>query len=109
MKSWRSTFDSGRLYSSLERKNTLATGASGKPISRAIAEQRMLDKLSRSLTEDIAPLLPASIRFNDEDAIQAFEKVWRQLIVRMQGEAWKLTEEVLADLRTSKYPGLLER
>ena len=81
----------------------------GKPISRAIAEQRMLDKLSRSLTEDIAPLLPASIRFNDEDAIQAFEKVWRQLIVRMQGEAWKLTEEVLADLRTSKYPGLLER
>ena len=81
----------------------------GKPISRAIAEQRMLDKLSRSLTEDIAPLLPANIRFNDEDAIQAFEKVWRQLIVRMQGEAWKLTEEVLADLRTSKYPGLLER
>ena len=81
----------------------------GKPISRAIAEQRMLDKLSRSLTEDIAPLLPASIRFNDEDAIQAFEKVWRQLIVRMQGAAWKLTEEVLGDLRTSKYPGLLER
>jgi len=30
----------------------------GKPVSRAVAEQRMLEKLGRSLTEDIAPLLP---------------------------------------------------
>jgi predicted nucleotidyltransferase component of viral defense system len=47
----------------------------GKPITRAIAEQRMLEKLTRSLTEDIAPLLPAGIRFNDDDALQAFERV----------------------------------
>jgi predicted nucleotidyltransferase component of viral defense system len=34
----------------------------GKPITRAIAERRMLEKLTRSLIEDIAPLLPAGIR-----------------------------------------------
>lgn len=81
----------------------------GKPISRAIAEQRMLEKLSRSLTEDVAPLLPAGIRFNDEDAIQAFEKVWRELIARIHGDAWKLTDEAVADFRAKRYPGLLER
>ena len=48
----------------------------GKPITRAVAEQRMLEKLTHSLTEDIAPLLPAGVRFNDHDAIQAFERVW---------------------------------
>ena len=46
----------------------------GKPITRAVAEQRMLEKLTRSLTEDIAPLLPAGVRFNEDDAKQAFER-----------------------------------
>jgi predicted nucleotidyltransferase component of viral defense system len=41
----------------------------GKPITRAMAEQRMLEKLTRSLTEDVAPMLPASVRWSDEDAI----------------------------------------
>jgi len=36
----------------------------GKPISRAVAEQRLSEKLDRNLTEDIAPLLPAGIQFN---------------------------------------------
>ena len=45
------------------------TSMEGKPISRAVAEQRMLRKLSRSLTDDIALLLPADIQFDDEDAI----------------------------------------
>lgn len=79
----------------------------GKPISRAVAEQRMLEKLTRSLTEDIAPLLPAGVRFNDEDATQAFERVWRELIVRLKGDAWKLTGKALEELRASRYPGLL--
>jgi predicted nucleotidyltransferase component of viral defense system len=81
----------------------------GKPITRAIAEQRMLEKLTRNLTEDIAPLLPAGIRFNDDDAMQAFERVWIELITCIKGDAWKLTEKVLEDLRTKKYPGLLTR
>ena len=81
----------------------------GNPITRANAEQRMLEKLTRNLTEDIAPLLPAGVRFNDDDAIQAFESVWNELIVHIKGDAWKVTDKALEDLRTIKYPGLLAR
>jgi predicted nucleotidyltransferase component of viral defense system len=79
----------------------------GKPITRAAAEQRMLEKLTRSLTEDIGPLLPAGIRFNDDDALQAFERVWRDLIARIKGDAWKLTGKAIEEMRKKKYPDLL--
>lgn len=79
----------------------------GKPISRAVAEQRMLQKLTRSLTEDITPLLPAGIRYNDTDAQQAFEQVWNRLIARINGEPWKLSSKLIDELRQSRYPGLL--
>lgn len=81
----------------------------GKPITRAVAEQRMLEKLTRSLTEDIGPLLPAGVRFNDDDAIRAFERVWTELIARIKGDPWKLTEEVLDELRVKSHPKLLSR
>lgn len=81
----------------------------GKPISRAVAEQRMLEKLTHSLTEDIAPLLPAGIQFDEDDALRAFERVWMELIVRIKGEAWKLTDKAVEALRVSKYPRLLHR
>jgi len=77
----------------------------GKPISRAIAEQRMLEKLSHSLTEDVAPLLPVGVRFNDADAIEAFDKVWKELITRMKGDAWRLTDQAVRELRSSKFAG----
>lgn len=51
--------------------------------------------------------LPAGIRFNDDDAVQAFERVWKELIVRIKGDAWKLTDKALEELRAKKYPGLL--
>jgi predicted nucleotidyltransferase component of viral defense system len=79
----------------------------GRPITRAVAEQRMLEKLTRSLTEDIAPLLPTGVRFNDDDAMRAFERVWKELIARVRGDAWKLTDKVLDELRKKKYPNLL--
>jgi len=81
----------------------------GKPITRARSEQRMLEKLTRSLTEDIAPLLPAGVRFNDDDddAMRAFERVWTELITRIKGDGWKLTGEVIKELRAGRYPGLL--
>lgn len=79
----------------------------GNAITRAEAEQRMLDKLSRSLTEDIAPLLPATVRFNDRDALAAFEHVWESLIELIPGEPWKLTDSVLERLRQERFPGLL--
>lgn len=81
----------------------------GRPVTRAVAEQRMLEKLARSLTEDIAPLLPAGVRFNDDDAMRAFERVWTELIARIRGDAWKLTDKVIEELRTKKYPNLLRR
>lgn len=69
----------------------------------------MLEKLTRSLIEDIAPLLPAGIRFNDDDAMRAFERVWTELIVRIKGDAWKLTETAVDALRQKAYPTLLRR
>jgi len=79
----------------------------GKLIMRAIAEQRMLEKLARSLTEDINPLLPVGVRFAEADAIHAFERVWIELIEQIGGEAWKLTEPALEELRVKNFPGLL--
>jgi hypothetical protein len=76
------------------------------PISRAEAEERMLRKLTRSLTEDIEPLLPVGVRFAHTVAIDAFNGVWSTLIARLRGDAWRLTADVVAQLRT-KYPRLL--
>lgn len=79
----------------------------GTPITRANAEQRMLEKLRRSLTDDIAPLLPAGIRFDDDAAMDAFNHVWRELIVRIKGDPWKSSEQVINELRNGKMPNLL--
>jgi predicted nucleotidyltransferase component of viral defense system len=58
------------------------------PISRANAEERMLKKLNHSLTEDIVPLLPAGVTFTEDDAIEAFGRVWTGLITRIPGDPW---------------------
>ena len=79
----------------------------GMSIMHANAEQRMLEKLRRSLTDDIAPLLPAGIRFDDDAAMDAFNHVWRELIVRIKGEPWKLSEQVIDELRNGEMPNLL--
>jgi len=79
----------------------------GNTITRAAAEERMLQKLDRSLTEDIQPLLPAGIYFTKEDASRAFEAVWNQLVVHLNGDEWKLTEKVIAELRETRLPDLL--
>jgi hypothetical protein len=81
----------------------------GRPITRAMAEQRMLEKLTRSLTEDVAPMLPAGVRWNDADAIEAFGLVWTTLVARLEGDGWKRSEEVIERLRADRYPALLGR
>jgi len=81
----------------------------GKPITRAAAEQRMLEKLAWSLTDDIAPLLPTGITFTEDDAIDAFGKVWTELVARIKGDPWKLTDKVVEELRQKRYPNLLSR
>ncbi|MCA9804009.1 MAG: nucleotidyl transferase AbiEii/AbiGii toxin family protein [Cyanobacteria bacterium HKST-UBA02] len=76
-------------------------------ITRAIAEQRMLEKLQRSLTEDVVPLLPAGTTFTEDDAIAAFGRVWFELIEQLAGEPWKLSGEIIEGLRSKKIPNLL--
>lgn len=79
----------------------------GHPISRANAEERMLKKLNQSLTEGIAPLLPAGVSFDDDAAITAFGRVWGELIARIPGESWKSSKTVIEAIRNTKIPALL--
>ena len=95
--------DSTKLVASFEHYLMIEA----KSISRAVAEQRMLEKLTRSLTDDVAPLLPVGVRFSEDDALRAFENVWRELIVLIKGDAWKLTDKAIEELRAKKYPSLL--
>ena len=75
-------FDVDKLLASFDHYLALE----GKAITRAMAEQRMLEKLTRNLTEDIEPLLPAGIRFDEADALRAFERVWTELVARLKGD-----------------------
>lgn len=71
----------------------------GTAISRANAEQTMLRKLERSLTEDIAPLLPAGVAYTDADARRGFEHVWFKLIAMLPGEPWRNSAATIDKLR----------
>lgn len=76
-------------------------------ITRANAEQRMLEKLGRSLIEDVAPLLPNGISFTEDEAVLVFNRIWKMLIARIPGESWKSSESVIESLRNSTVPNLL--
>jgi hypothetical protein len=76
----------------------------GKPITRAAAEQRMLEKLTRNLTEDIAPLLPPGVRFND-DGYTGFDLLNPEQ--RFQGAtAIAISDEEAARLINEHFPKL---
>lgn len=79
----------------------------GTQITRANAEERMLAKLTRSLTDDITPLLSADVIYRDAEAQEAFERVWFRLIARLGGEAWHRSEAVIEELRATSIPNLL--
>jgi len=95
--------DSDRVIACFQHYLTLE----GHSISRANAEERMLKKLNQSLTEDIAPLLPAGVSFTDDDAIAAFGRVWQELIARIPGDPWKSSQAVIDQIRKAKIPTLL--
>jgi predicted nucleotidyltransferase component of viral defense system len=95
--------DRDRVIACFEHYLTLE----GHSISRANAEERMLKKLNQSLTEDIAPLLPAGVSFSDDDAIAAFGRVWGELIKRIPGDPWKSSQAVIEEIRKAKIPALL--
>jgi hypothetical protein len=79
----------------------------GTPISRANAEERMLGKLTRSLTEDIAPLLAQGTVFGETEALDAFGRVWFDLVARLKGEPWIKSAAVITDFRATSLPDLL--
>lgn len=79
----------------------------GTQITRAKAEERMLGKLTRSLTDDIAPLLSADVTYGDAEAQRAFERVWFRLIARLGGAAWSDSDRVIDELRATSIPSLL--
>ena len=54
----------------------------------------------------VEPLLLVGARFDQAVAIEAFNDVWRQLIARMRGDAWRLSTEVIEQLRR-RHIGLL--
>ena len=78
------------------------------PISRANAEERMLKKLNRRLTEDIVPLLRAGINFDEDAALAGFGRIWSELIGRIPGDRWKSSQKVIEAIRKSAIPKLLE-
>ncbi len=79
----------------------------GQHITRAMAEQRMLQKLTASLVDDIVPLLPAGVSYGESDAVGAFNGIWRRLVTKLKGDPWKSSGEAIAELRLKRYPGLL--
>lgn len=79
----------------------------GHQITRANAQERMLAKLTRSLTDDIAPLLAAGVNYAPAEAQRAFERVWLQLIALLHGAPWQHSEAVIQELRETSYPTLL--
>lgn len=111
----RDLFDlnEGLLHLGLDQDKLLACfqhylDQKGHPITRANAEERMLKKLNKSLTEDITPLLPAGVNFDEDAAIAAFGRVWGDLITQIPGESWKSSKPVIEAIRKAKIPALLE-
>jgi predicted nucleotidyltransferase component of viral defense system len=79
----------------------------GSSISRANAEERMLGKLTRSLTEDIVPLLAPGTVYGEAEALAAFARVWFDLVAGLKGEPWIKSAAVFKEFRATSLPGLL--
>ena len=67
----------------------------------------MLDKLTRSLTDDIRPMLAADVVYGDGEALEAFERVWFDLVLRLVGKPWHKSEAVIDEFRSTSLPRLL--
>jgi hypothetical protein len=67
----------------------------------------MLGKLTRSLTEDIAPLLAPGTAYGEAEALDAFGRVWFDLVAGLKGEPWSKSAAVIDEFRATSLPGLL--
>jgi len=69
----------------------------GQSISRAQAEERMFAKLANPrLLIDMRPLLPSAqaVALSEEATKDAFERVFKGLVVKIAGDAWVRTDEM---------------
>jgi predicted nucleotidyltransferase component of viral defense system len=85
------SLDTGRVVSCLGQY----LQKSGRPISRAIAEERMFAKLKNpGFLADMRPLLSAeqAEQLTDDAIKTAFAEVFHRLVVPLPGEPWALTE-----------------
>ncbi|MGR9341003.1 nucleotidyl transferase AbiEii/AbiGii toxin family protein [Rhizobium leguminosarum] len=97
------SLDPARLVAAFEHYLSLEENV----ITRANAEQRMIEKLTRSLTEDIAPLLSPGVEFSEDDAISAFGLIWKDVLPMLKGEPWKSSGNAIEQLREKRFPNLL--
>ena len=80
----------------------------GHPISRAHAEERMLEEAqSKPYGGYSDPCYLRASNFTDDDAIAAFGRVWGELIGRIPGDSWKSSKAVIDEIRKAKIPALL--
>ena len=84
-------------------------GQTPPQLSNILERLDRLEQENRSLTEDIAPLLPTGATFSDDEAIPAFERIWFELISRIKGDPWKLSLRTIEKVQRVKFPTFLQR
>ena len=52
-------------------------------------------------------MLAADVVYGDDDALEAFERVWFGLIAGLHGEQWHKSEAVINEFRSTSLPKLL--
>ena len=53
-------------------------------------------------------MLPTGVPYEESDAVEGFNGIWRRLVTKLKGEPWKLTGEAIAELRLKRFPELLQ-
>ena len=81
------------------------------PLTRAVAEERLLNKLGRpdnppvNLTDDAQRLLRRGDLYTEDDALTTLAYVYRDLLPKLSGKPWRGAPEVLR-LQAQRYPVL---
>ena len=81
------------------------------PLTRAVAEQRSLDKLDRpnnpqgNLTSEMQHLLCQGEHYTQDDALTTLAYVYRDLLPKLSGKPWKSAPDVIRR-QAQRYPVL---
>ena len=81
------------------------------PLTRAVAEQRLLDKLGRpnysrvNLTPGVERFLRQDGRYTEDDALATLAYIFSELLPELPGRAWRSASDVL-HRQSQRYPVL---